>query len=87
MLVIDGKYNSEYGKIRRIKSIGDSEVKAQEEQRRGESAQQSSRYRSSQRRRKTKIESRWISFRNLVSRQIKQELHEVKSRQNEGLQI
>jgi hypothetical protein len=57
MLVIDGKYNSEDGRIRRIKSLGDSEVKAQEEQHRGERAQQSSRYRSSQRRRKTKIES------------------------------
>ena len=56
-----GKYNSEDGRIRRIKSLGDSEVKAQEEQRQGERAQQSSRYRSSQRRRKTKIESRWIS--------------------------
>jgi hypothetical protein len=31
MLVIDGKYNSEDGRIRRIKSLGDSEVKAQEE--------------------------------------------------------
>jgi hypothetical protein len=81
MLVIDGKYNSEDGRIRRIKSLGDSEVKAQEEQRRGERAQQSSRYRSSQRRRKTKIESRWISFRNPVSRQIGQEQHEVYHRE------
>jgi hypothetical protein len=81
MLVIDGKYNSEDGRIRRIKSLGDSKVKAQEEQRRGERAQQSSRYRSSQRRRKTKIESRWISFRNPVSRQIGQEKHEVYHRE------
>jgi hypothetical protein len=32
MLVIDGKYNSGDGRIRRIKSLGDSDVKAQEEQ-------------------------------------------------------
>jgi hypothetical protein len=32
MLVIDGKYNSEDGMIRRIKPLGDSKVKAQEEQ-------------------------------------------------------
>jgi hypothetical protein len=81
MLVIDGKYNSEDGRIRRIKSLGDSEVKAQEEQHRGERVQQSSRYRSSQRRRKTKIESHWISFRNPVSRQIGQEQHEVYHRE------
>jgi hypothetical protein len=37
-------------------------VKAQEEQRRGERAQQSSRYRSLQRRRKTEIHDRWIPF-------------------------
>jgi hypothetical protein len=37
--------------------LGISEVKAQEEQRRGERVQQSSRYRSSQRRRKTKVEA------------------------------
>ena len=61
MLVIDGKYNSGDGRIRRIESLGDSDMKAQEEQRRGERTQQSTRYRSSQRRRKTKIESRWIS--------------------------
>jgi hypothetical protein len=34
MLVIDGKYNSEDGRIRRIKSLGDSKVKSQEEKRR-----------------------------------------------------
>jgi hypothetical protein len=35
MLVIDGKYNSGDGRIRRIKSLGDSssDMKAQEEQR------------------------------------------------------
>jgi hypothetical protein len=33
MLVIDGKYNSGDGRIIRIKSLGDSDVKAQEEQR------------------------------------------------------
>jgi hypothetical protein len=70
MLVIDGKYNSEDGRIRRIKSLGDLEVKDQEEQRRGEHTQQSSIYRSLQRRMKTKIESHWISFRNLISCQI-----------------
>jgi hypothetical protein len=77
MLVIDGKYNSEDGRIRRIKSLGDSEVKSQEEQRRGERVQQSSIYRSSHWRRKTKIESHWISFKNPVSHQIGQEKHEV----------
>jgi hypothetical protein len=46
------------------------EVKSQEEKCRGECMQQTSIYRSSQRRRKTKIESRWISFRNPVSWQI-----------------
>jgi hypothetical protein len=30
MLAIDGKYNNGDGRIRRIKSLGDSEVKAQE---------------------------------------------------------
>ena len=57
MLFIDGKYNSQDGRIRRIKYLGDSEVKSQEEQRQGERVQQSSRYRSSQRRRKTKFEA------------------------------
>ena len=57
MLVIDGKYNSGDGRIRRIESLGDSDVKSQEEQRRGEHAQQSSRYRSSHRRRKKKVEA------------------------------
>jgi hypothetical protein len=33
MLVIDGKYNSGDGRIRRIKSLGDLDMKAQEEQR------------------------------------------------------
>jgi hypothetical protein len=33
MLFIDGKYNSGDGRIRRIKSLGDSDVKAQEEHR------------------------------------------------------
>jgi hypothetical protein len=61
MLIIGGKYNSGDGRIRRIESLGDSDVRAQEEQHRGECAQQSTRYRSLQRRRKTKIESRWIS--------------------------
>jgi hypothetical protein len=32
MLVIDGMYKSGDGRIRRIKSLGDSNVKAQEEQ-------------------------------------------------------
>jgi hypothetical protein len=81
MLVIDGKYNSEDGRIRRIKSLGDSEVKSQEEQRQGECAQQNSIYRSSQRRRKTNIESHWISFRNPVSCQIGHEQHEVYHRE------
>jgi hypothetical protein len=31
MLVIDGKYNSGDGRIRRIKYLGDSDVKAPEE--------------------------------------------------------
>jgi hypothetical protein len=34
MLVIDGKYNNEDGRIRRIKYLGDSELKSQEEKRR-----------------------------------------------------
>jgi hypothetical protein len=39
MLVIDGKYNSGDGRIRRIKSLGDDRtVKAQEEQRSGKAA-------------------------------------------------
>jgi hypothetical protein len=33
MLFIDGKYNSGDGRIRRIISLGDLDVKAQEEQR------------------------------------------------------
>jgi hypothetical protein len=32
MLVIDGKYNSGDGRIRRIKSLGDSDMKAKDEQ-------------------------------------------------------
>jgi hypothetical protein len=91
-LVIDGKYSSDDGLSTTVKMAGsecacedsaeaDSEVKAQEEQRRGARAQQSSRYRSSQKRRKTEIHSCWISFRNPVSRQIGQELHEVYHRE------